>query len=408
MNQRLTHPLLKGVNVIGYFGKCLGLGQSARLIFSALQKQAIPFSLISADSWAQNHPKEHFPIPISNEFPFQVNLFCIDQRQVSTFIEELNWNRLNSCYNIAICFWETNRFPKQARNWWYYLNEIWATTHYVQEHLSIAASIPVYRIPQPVALPSVSKDVNKTTFKLKNSYTFLFFFSFSSVLTRKNPLAIIQAFRKAFPNCQDVQLVIKSQNGHQYPDQLKYMLNEVKTNPRIVWLDQTCDAQECYDLMNVCDCYISLHRSEGFGLTLAEAMLLGKPVIATGYSGNLDFMNEENSFLCSHKIISVGKGCLYPPDGVWADVDIDHAAYWMDYVFHHRAEANTKAQKGKEYILKHHSLEVTGQHIAWRLNKIPTVVHARPKPWKYRRARIKRKVMQMKKIAKHIINFFRT
>lgn len=132
--------------------------------------------------------------------------------------------------------------------------------------------------------------------------------------------------------------------------------------------------------MNANDCYISLHRSEGFGLTIAEAE---KPVIATGFSGNLDFMNEENSFLCPHTLRAIGRGAFYPKKGIWADADLDHAAYLMKYVFLNPDEANIKAKKGKEFILKHHSCEVAGFHMASRLDKISPLKKARPIPWRY-------------------------
>jgi glycosyltransferase involved in cell wall biosynthesis len=388
MSQPFPPYLSKGINLIGHFGKCLGLAQSARLIISSLQKQSIPFSLISEDSWASAHPTEHFPYPITNEFIYPVNLFCLDPNHNAKFVEKIDWNCVKDRYNIALYFWETNRLPKKAKGWWYYLDEIWTPTHYVHEHISIASPIPIYRIPLPVELPRVSENMSKENFNLKNRFTFLFYFSFFSILNRKNPLAIVQAFKKAFPNRQDVQLVIKSQNGHHFPDQLKGLLKEIDQDSRIVWLDQTMDAQACFDLMNVCDCYISLHRSEGFGLTMAEAMLLEKPVIATGYSGNLDFMNEENSFLCLHQLVPIGKGNFYPPKGVWADVDIDHAAFLMNHVFYHPAEAHSKGQKGKEYILKHHSCEVVGQHISWRLNKIPSIIPSKPQPWKHKKKQL--------------------
>lgn len=387
----------EGINVISHFQKALGLGELGRLVAYSLRKQSIPFSLISADSLASFHSDEAFDLPISNEFKYPINLFCIAPNNITHFIEATRWKHFQKRYNIAVWFWETNVIPKKFQTCWKYLDEIWVVSRYNQEHLSVATSLPVYRIAQPLHLPSTpAKDKQK--FGLKEKFTFLFCFNFYSNVNRKNPLALIHAFQKAFAGNQEVQLVIKSQCGDQHPHQFKPLQELVKRDPRILWIDQSFDGQERYELMNACDCYVSLHRSEGFGLTMAEAMLLGKPVIATGYSGNLDFMNEETSFLCSHLLKPIGKGNFpYPAQGIWADVDVNHAALYMKEVFNHPEKAIAKAQKGKEFLLKHHSCQAVGEQINKRLLKISLPQKRKRAPLLYRRNRILRPLIALLK-----------
>jgi glycosyltransferase involved in cell wall biosynthesis len=196
---------------------------------------------------------------------------------------------------------------------------------------------------------------------------FLFSFDFCSIFQRKNPMAVIEAFKHAFVDRNDVQLVIKSHNGHHFRHVLEKSLAEIKGDRRITWMDMSMDQQRRYDLMNACDCYVSLHRSEGFGLTMAEAMLLEKPVIATGYSGNLDFMTQDNSFLCGYALIHVGQGYYpYPPEGVWAGVDVSQAAEWMVHVVDNREEARGIAAKGHADVARNHSFSAVGKAIEAR------------------------------------------
>ncbi|WP_068469334.1 glycosyltransferase family 4 protein [Candidatus Protochlamydia phocaeensis] len=363
--------LEKGINLIGYFDKAFGLGETSRLFIKALQARSIPFALLSADDLAPFHQSAFFQADLSKDFAFPVNLFCIDPHHIAPFIEKFPWKKVKHCYNIAVWFWETNLIPESMKDGWCYLDEMWVTSRYIQEHLSSHTSLPIHCLCHPLQR-SASLDIpNKQRFNLPNKFTFLFFFDFYSVFARKNPLALIQAFQKAFPTQQDVQLVIKSQNGHQFPHQLEPMRELTRSDPRLIWIDRSLESNERYALMNACDCYISLHRSEGFGLTMAEAMLLEKPVIATRYSGNLEFMSDQNSFLCSYQLTQIGPGhAPYPENGLWADVDINHAAHWMRYVASHPHEASQKAQQGKATILQNYSCEKVGQQIQARLNAI--------------------------------------
>ena len=399
MNKKINQ--IKGINFIGFINGKFGLGQAARLIISSLQKQDIPFTVLSADFMISDRSKEDCVIPAAKDFLYPINLFCIDHQYISDFVERYDWELFKNSYNIGICYWETNCFPKRASEWWKYLDELWVTTHYVKEHISNATSLPVHHIPQPVEVNYIPQIVKKEDCGLKSNFTFYYCFDFNSIVNRKNPMAIIQAFQQAFQQGQEVQLLIKSQNGKSHPNLLQSFLDKIKNDSRIVWMDEKMDSQKNFEIMNLSDCYISLHRSEGFGLSMAEAMLLGKPVIATAYSGNLDFMNDENSYLCSHRLIRIGHGNKpYPSKGLWADVNISQAAFWMQSVFNNPVEASSKAAKGKEFILKHHSCETVGQYINRRIQKITLPDGPKNKP----------KISFKSKLRKNLVplnNFFR-
>ncbi|MDP1880388.1 MAG: glycosyltransferase [Parachlamydiaceae bacterium] len=391
-----------GVNLIGYFGKGFGLGESTRLIFEALREVNIPLCLISANDLLGDVKEESFLYPIDNEFKYSINLFSIDAGHVAPIIQKFGWNAFKNRYNIGIFFWETTQATRLNLEGWGYMDEIWTTSRYMEKIFSKITSVPVYHIPQPLESFNLTHESTKKSVNLPDRFTFLFFFSFRSVLERKNPQALIHAFQQAFPDRRDVQLVIKSKDSQNYSKELNQLLKTIEKDSRIIWLDKMMDAHERIDLMNCCDCYVSLHRSEGFGLTLSEAMLLEKPVIATAYSGNMDFMNEENSYLCSYQLVQIGEGIPpYPPSGFWAQPLIHDAAHLMRRVYTHTNEATTKAKKGKEFILNHHSLQRVGEEILKRLRSIPQQQKSKRRPWCYLRDRCDiKKDLMIKKIRK--------
>lgn len=385
-----------GVNLIGYFGKGFGLGESSRLMTQTLKHAGIPFTLISANDLLSNLKDEPFTYPIDNVFKYPVNLFTIDSTAIIAVIQRHGWDQFKNRYNIGLVFWETTESNQEHFNGWRCLNEIWTTSRFMQEILSRIAPVPVHHFPQPLELNYPNKITSKSDAGIPNRFTFLFFFSFKSVLGRKNPQALIDAFQIAFPDNKDVQLIIKSKDSCLYPEQLQMMQTRIKDDPRLIWIDQIMDEQGRFDLMNSSDCYVSLHRSEGLGLTMAEAMLLGKPVIGTAYSGNMDFMNEDNSYLCSYRITPVGEGNNpYPPHGLWAEPDIHHAAQLMRKVVENREEALGKAYKGKDFIQKHHSFKQVGALMTKRLESIKPLIKANGKPWPYIKAESYQKILKI-------------
>jgi glycosyltransferase involved in cell wall biosynthesis len=168
----------------------------------------------------------------------------------------------------------------------------------------------------------------------EKKFLFLYIFDFNSSVARKNPMAAVQAFKQAFkPSDNTVGLVLKTMNTKPNNPEWQAFLKECKTDKRIQLITETLDRPEVLGLINACDAYVSLHRAEGFGRTLAEAMLLGKPVVATNYSGNVDFMDEHVTFPVNFSQVELQRNDYQWVDSideaVWADADIEHAAMQM-------------------------------------------------------------------------------
>jgi len=198
---------------------------------------------------------------------------------------------------------------------------------------------------------------------------------------RKNPWGLVDAFGAAFAPGEGPLLVIKSINARQRPDQAERLRLHVAGAPDILLLEDYLDADDRDALVGLCDCYVSLHRSEGLGLTMAEAMAFGKPVIATGYSGNLQFMTEANSFLVPWTPTSIPAGCEpYPPGGRWAEPDLDAAAGLMRTVFEDGDLAAARGRQGAEDLRVLHSAEVAGRQVSARLVELVHDRRARRRP----------------------------
>lgn len=202
------------------------------------------------------------------------------------------------------------------------------------------------------------------------AFIFLFDFHMNSVMERNNPLGLIRAFRKAFRQDEPVVLVLKTMYAHHHPQLLEELARAAsEANIRII--DEIYDPSDTLALTEVCDAYVSLHRSEGLGLTMAEAMLLGKPVIATNYSGNVDFMNESNSFSVPYELVKLGRAMPpYEADAEWAEPSIEHAASLMRRLYDQPELAQTLGRHAKHSAEGQLSIGAAGLRAAKRIAEI--------------------------------------
>lgn len=359
-----------GVNVAGYLRAELGIGEAARQIIAGIRSVGIPHATITyreGTSSRQEHPFEH---ERRSGDLHDVNLICVNADQIGNFARSIGYDFFRDRYSIGVWWWEVSIFPTSMHAGFDLVDEIWVGSDYAARAISPVTSKRVLKVPIPVSY-SPWETIDRQELGLPDGFVFLFMFDFFSTVERKNPFAIIEAFKKAFGPGSGAKLVVKSINGDRVPDQLALLQRAAGEHPDIVVTDRYVSANEKNSYMAGCDCYVSLHRSEGFGLTMAEAMSHGKPVIATAYSGNLEFMDEENSFLVPYRLTSVPEGCdPYPPGAEWAEPDVEAAARLMRHVFEHPEEARERGERGRADLAAKHSPERTGEFIARRLREI--------------------------------------
>jgi glycosyltransferase involved in cell wall biosynthesis len=269
---------------------------------------------------------------------------------------------------VGVWAWEVDPVPAEWARAAEGFDEIWAYSTHVQRLLEKALPLPVATVSLPVLEPRVEGPADPRT---AGRFSFLFLFDFHSMLQRKNPLGLIEAFSRAFAPDEGPRLVVKSFNGDQRPQDLERVRQAAAGRADIEVIDEYVSRTARDALLAGAACYVSLHRAEGFGLTLAEAMALGKPVIATGFSGNLDFTTPDNSYLVDWQPVSVGEhNDVYPPDSTWAEPDIEHAARLMRRVWEQQDEAKAKGERARDDVRKQLSPATVGRIALGRLERL--------------------------------------
>jgi glycosyltransferase involved in cell wall biosynthesis len=375
----LPHSEVWGVNVVGYFSAELGVGEAARQVIAALDARGVPVLPVQSSSPSLSRQGHAFTQFGPDDAPFPVNLICINADMLPDFANRVGERFFAGRYSIGLWFWEVSRFRSEWQRSFELIDEVWAPTAHIADALTPISPIPVLPMRIPVQMGAIVPR-SRAELGVPEGFLFLFSFDYLSVFERKNPLAVIEAFSRAFAPGEGPSLVLKCINGEHDPTNHERLLAAAAEREDIHVVDRYLDPREKDGLTAACDCYISLHRSEGFGLGMAEAMYLGKPVIATGYSGNLDFMTEENSLLVDYRLVPIGPGAPpYPADGEWAEPDVEHASTLMRLVFDDPDAAAALGVHAAEDIRRTHSAAAVGELMNERLEHLrvnPVLRHA--------------------------------
>jgi glycosyltransferase involved in cell wall biosynthesis len=355
-----------GVNLVGFLEGELGLGENPRRLARALMHADIPFAAIPyrRTPSRQEHPVD---FELSSEAPFDTNLICLNADYLHAFVGDVGTEFFANRYSIGVWAWETSVFAGENLPGFRFLDEVWTVSTYVRRAVSAHSDIPVHVVPIPVEEPPAPSHT-RADLGLPEGFMFLFVFDFVSS-ERKNPGAVIEAFTRAFKPGEGPVLVLKSINGQERkPHLLEELVAAASRRPDVHVVDSYFSADEKEAAIAACDCYVSLHRSEGMGLTMAEAMAHGKPVIATGYSGNLDFMDDANSYLVPYRLVPVPEDWwAYAPGAEWAEPDVMGAAALMRRVYEQPKEAAALGERGRADILRTLSVERAAAFVADRL-----------------------------------------
>jgi glycosyltransferase involved in cell wall biosynthesis len=363
------------VRLTGYLGHTLGLGAAARGYVQALGAVGVPVSTVSV-------PLHHLELPVRLEDAYGRHGFedlvqhgrhgfeivAVNADELPSFVEHLGEDYFEGP-RIGIWGWETNSIPPRWQRAFALVQEVWVYSRFMAENIGAVAPVPVIALPPPVQRPA--KPAEPDRLGVPDGFMFLFVFDYLSTIQRKNPVGLIEAFKRAFAPGEGPRLLIKTINGPLRPLSEEEVLWAAEGREDIHVLDRSLSGEQLAGLMAACDCYASLHRAEGFGLTLAEAMAIGKPVIATRYSGNVDFMDDENSYLVDFEIGRVGPECeIYPPEGEWADPSVEHAARLMREVYVEREQAARRGARAAEDVARTLSPTATGAAMRERLGRL--------------------------------------
>jgi glycosyltransferase involved in cell wall biosynthesis len=364
---------LPGANLVGYAHAELGMGEHVRMSAAALNTTTVQFGMVNFNvgiASRQGAKLDHGEILSNN--PFAANVFHINADQMLLAYCHLGREFFTNKYNIAYWAWELEKCPIEWLPVLRMVDEVWAPSRFVQQAFSEHTNIPVEYMPLCVTLPEFGR-MDRRYFGLSDrTFVFLYTFDFFSYLDRKNPYAAIRAFTLAFPDRKsDARLVLKVMNGKSESPSWLTMIQLIDGDPRIVIINRTLNRSDVLALLDASDCFVSLHRSEGFGRGPAEAMYLGKPVIVTNYSGNTDFTLADNSCLVNFKLIRVEEG-QYPfhQGQQWADADVEHAAWYMRKLYADNAYATRLGECGRTFIHENFNPRTIGAIYESRLKKL--------------------------------------
>ncbi len=327
--RKLWNP---GINLIGYFLNISGTGEAVRCAARAAQAADIPTALIQSKFPVSNRWRdEEFAGRLTEHNPHLVNVFHLFPFQWPNLNDHYGPTFRKDKYNIAYWAWELAEFPDAWAQYHRPFDEIWTPSRFTTEAIARKVPVPVLTMPHAIEFP-VPTGNHRSRFGLpEDCYLFLFAFDLTSLQARKNPQAVMAAFRKAFPDpSSKTALVVKVLGAENNPRDFVSLQEAARTVPNCRFITDTLSRREVYELQHACDCFVSLHRSEGFGLSVAEAMYLGKPVISTHWSATAEYVNERNGcpVACQLKPLDQSHAS-YAKGELWAEADVDHAAHFM-------------------------------------------------------------------------------
>lgn len=358
----VTNPLPEkypgGVNLCGFIRGDFGLSEATRILARTFDAGQLPFTIVNYQPARVDHYTSHeWDQKITNRFEYNTNVILMNSNWMPYFFQTISSDALKGRYNIGFWYWELPEYPDKWVKFYDYFDEIWTASEFSVKAFQAKTSKPVRCVPCCVTVP-YNEQYDRKYFHLpEDKFLFMMMYDVRSVQKRKNPMAVIRAFVEAFGDRTDVGLVIKvsTPNGWQLEEELQYYVDK---HQNIILVNGTFTKEKVNSLINCCDAFVSLHRSEGFGLGPAEAMYLGKPAVLTNWSGNMQYMRPDNCCPVDYRIVELEEDIgPYEKGSHWADPDVHQAAQYMkrladDSDYYHRIAENGKRTIREEFSPK--------------------------------------------------------
>ncbi len=349
-----------GYNIIGFLNGALGLGKTARALLGAARAAGIPVEGYDFPNGLPSTGEHAFPSIADTPPRYATNILCLNPDQLPKFARLHGQGVLEGRRSIGVWFCETANAPAAVAEAASLVDEVWVASAFCREAFAAAVAKPVRVFPHPVEKP-VS---DRGTLRFDRRFVFLSRFDFTSDVERKNPLGTIDAFRAAFPNDSGPFLVLKSAHGPRFPLDLLAVRERLRGRDDIQLIDGYLGDAENDALTAKADCYLSLHRAEGLGLNLMEAMAAGKPVIATDFSGSRTFLDAGVGFPCGFAPVSVSAAStLYPRGEIWAEPDHADAVRLLRRVYRDQEHAAEIGQRAALLMAREFSPEACGRFL---------------------------------------------
>lgn len=339
-----------GFNLIGSIRAETGLGQSCRIVANELKQSGYPmliYNYIQVGRIVQSDTS--WDSYIKPECQYNINIIHINPHELGVAYMQLDRRVWDGRYNIGFWLWELEEFPDEWLPCLRYMNEIWTPSEFISRAIRKKTSLPVYTIPYNIETKTEAGCTRKSFNLPSETFLFLMMYDNNSISERKNPLGVIQAFKQAFQKKENVGLVIKINSPEKQEMECLKAALEGCTN--IYFITEILEKKKVNSLIQCVDVVVSLHRAEGFGLVLAEAMQLGTPTIATNWSSNIEFMNEEVAYMVKYKLVQLTED--YGPfkkGQRWAEADLEDASIGMKKLYEDKEYYEHISKAAKKYI----------------------------------------------------------
>ncbi len=320
-----------GLNVLGYLRADLGVGESARCMVRAADADRLPAALVELRLPCKNPAGDDaLSARLQDAFPQPVTVVHVDPPGMRDLDHHHGDAYRRDRHVVGYWAWELPEFPDAWVDCADRCDEIWAPSRFTAEAIAEKVGVPVLVMPHAIAFARPTGDLRPKFGLPADRFLFLFLCDLNSYAARKNPGAVLEAFRRSGLAGRGAALVIKVHNVRGHEAEFDRLQAEAAALPGTTVIGRTLKRHEVYELEAACDCFVSLHRSEGFGLAVAESMYLGKPVISTDWSATAEFVNAENGCPVRAPLVTLERDYgPYSRGQVWAEPDLDHAADWM-------------------------------------------------------------------------------
>lgn len=359
------------INILGHFSREIGIGEAARSLASSCEQTGLAVTRIDVDRVLEESASNLSESLKGHDQPGPIDLFYFNADTTLAVGRHLRAIGRPSGYRIGCWAWEQSVLPQRFHESFAEIDEVWVPSRFVHEAIAPVAPVPVITIPPAVQFRP-TPGIRRSDFGLpQDKCLVLVMYDFHSFQERKNPRAALAAFRAAKAAEPALALVIKTINAQHHPGERQKLEESLQDLTDVTFLDAALTRQQAWDLESCCDILLSLHRAEGFGLILAEMMFLGKPVVATGWSANMDFMNDSNSVPVAFRLEPLARPVGPYEAGIrWAEPDVDHAASALRQLARDSALAARLGQRAQETVRQLLAPDVVGRSVRQRLNII--------------------------------------